>query len=281
MRSPTLASESVKSPLLRMQTWAACLLLLSWSGLASASTELSHAPWSVLLAKHVEWNAAGSASRIDYDGFERDRALLQDYLASLSALSASAYGDWSQPERIAFLLNAYNAFTVEFILRADSRPASIKDLGRWLRSPWKERFFDLLGARRSLDEVEHELLRRDEGYPDPRIHFAVNCASIGCPALRPEAFVAARLEQQLEDQTRRFLADRSRNRLEADGRTLRVSPIFDWYEGDFKRGWRGTDSVMEFLALYGDSLELPAATPTSGPWRVRYSNYDWRLNDRY
>ncbi len=260
--------------------WAAGLLL-SWSHLSPASTELSHGRWSLLLGSHVEWNADGTASRVDYDGFERDRAQLQAYLESLSALSSSAYADWPQSERIAFLLNAYNAYTIELILRAESRPTSIKDLGSLFRSPWKERFFDLLGARRSLDEVEHELLRRDEGYPDPRIHFAVNCASIGCPALRPEAYEATRLEQQLEDQTRRFLADRSRNRLEPDGRTLRVSRIFDWYLSDFERGWRDTNSVSAFLIRYAEPLDLPSGMSGAKDWRLRYSDYDWRLNDRF
>jgi hypothetical protein len=263
------------------RTCGAALLLLVWTSIGTAETELSHASWSALLASHVEWNAGGTATKVDYDGFERDRAQLQTYLDRLSALSPSDYAELPLPERIAFLLNAYNAFTIEFILRADSRPESIKDLGSWLRSPWKQRFFDLLGASRSLDEVEHELLRRNEDYPDPRIHFAVNCASIGCPALRPEAYVGDALEQQLEDQTRRFLADRSRNRAETDGRSLRISPIFDWYEEDFERGWRGTDSVSAFLTLYADSLGLPTEKPTGEPWRVRYSEYDWRLNDQY
>lgn len=117
---------------------------------------------------------------------------------------------------MAFLINAYNAATVALILTRYPELDSIKELGSLLRSPWKRRFVDLLGARRSLDDIEHELLREAPDFAEPRIHFAVNCASLGCPALRPEAYEAERLEAQLADQTRRFLRDRSRNRL-ADG----------------------------------------------------------------
>ena len=140
-------------------------------------------------------------------------------------------------------------------------------------------FVPLFGEQVSLDHIEHELIRGPQGYGDPRIHFAVNCASIGCPALRPEAFVAEKLEQQLEEATSLFLSDRSRNRL--DGNTLRVSEIFDWYEEDFEQGWRGTDSVAQFLARYREALGLPdsiAAKLQQDDLRIRHLNYDWSLN---
>lgn len=108
---------------------------------------------------------------------------------------------------MAILINAYNAFTVELVVTAWTKVNSSKDLGSLLRSPWRRPFFTMLGARRTLDWVEHEQLRPRCG--EPRIHAAVNCASIGCPALRPEAFVAARLDAQLDDSMRRFLAERT------------------------------------------------------------------------
>lgn len=260
------------------------LCLLLWSASCAATNDYSHAKWDALLREHVRWREDGAASRVDYAGFERDRDRLRGYLERLSAVPAERYRRWSQPERMAFLINAYNAWTIELILGAERRPASIRDLGSWLRSPWKRRFFDLLGVRRSLDEVEHTLLRRDEGYADPRIHFAVNCASIGCPALRPEAYTGDALEQQLEDQTRRFLADRSRNGLSDDGSEVRVSSIFDWYAEDFERDWRGSASVRQFLARYSEALGLTASQTDAlrdGSMRLRFGDYDWRLNDRY
>lgn len=236
-------------------------------------------PWTDLLARHVHWSEDGHASAVDYAGLAGDRAALQDYLQALAAVSEVDYRAWPPPRRMAFLINAYNAFTVELILREPQLPDSIRDLGGWFSSPWKLRWFELLGETRSLDEIEHQWLRGDPEHADPRIHFAVNCASIGCPALRPEAYVAERLAAQLADQTRRFLADRSRNRL--DGRRLLISPIFRWYAEDFAAGWQGGDSVAAFLALHGEALGLSAAQIEAlreGELRLGYSDYDWRLN---
>lgn len=147
------------------------------------------------------------------------------------------------------------------------------------QSPWKKRFIPLLGETRSLDDIEHGLIRGFGRYGEPRIHFAVNCASIGCPALRPEAYVGARLDDQLEDATRRFLADRTRNRFENG--TLEVSSIFKWYRDDFEQGWRGTTSLGGFLARYGNDLGLPPQTTTrlaAGQLDIPFLDYNWALN---
>ena len=133
--------------------------------------------------------------------------------------------------------------------------------------------------KRSLDDIEHGLIRGSGRYGDPRIHFAVNCASIGCPALRNEAYRGAELERQLEQQTQRFLADRSRNRWQSD--SLQLSSIFKWYRADFEAGWRGARSLGQFLALYADSLN---ATPEqhkallNDRIEMDFLKYDWGLN---
>jgi hypothetical protein len=226
----------------------------------------------------VHWNTEGTATTVDYAGFARDRAALKAYLAALSAVPRADFDAWPKAERTAFLVNAYNAYTVELILSAWPDLASIKDLGSLLRSPWKQRFFVLLGAQRHLDDVEHGLLRGAPDFDEPRIHFAVNCASIGCPALRPEAYTAAALEAQLDDQTRRFLRDRTRNRYDAATATLAVSPIFDWYEDDFARA---SGSVEAWLARYaGELADLPEARGRIGRGAVSldFTDYDWALN---
>ena len=174
-----------------------------------------------------------------------DRDQLADYLGQLAAVSSREFQQWSRADRLAFLINTYNAWTVELILTEYPDISSIRDLGSLFRSPWSRRFVSLFGEMVSLDHIEHELIRGPDGFQEPRIHFAVNCASVGCPALRQEAYVGDRLESQLEDATGRFLADRSRNRL--DGDVLRVSEIFDWYEEDFEQGWRGW--VMNSVSL--------------------------------
>jgi hypothetical protein len=243
----------------------------------------SHAAWSALLAKHVVLIDGGKASQVGYAGFAQDRAALSAYLAALSAVTPGEFESWPKADQTAFLINAYNAFTIELILTRYPDLKSIRDLGNVvLNSPWKRRFFTLLGKPQHLDGIEHETLRKAGVYDEPRIHFAVNCASIGCPMLREEAYVGARLDAQLEEQTRRFLADRSRNRYSPERGALEVSPIFDWYRKDFESGFRGVRSREQFFgryaALLADRPEDRAAIE-SGKVPLRFLEYDWRLND--
>ena len=156
-----------------------------------------HAPWTALLKKHVVLLDGGKASQVRYAGFSAERAALDAYLASLSALTATAFDALPKAHQMAFLINTYNAFTVSLILTRYPKLESIKDLGSLLQTPWKRKFVPLLGDNLTLDQVEHEMLRARGRYDDPRVHFAVNCASIGCPMLREEAFVADRLEARL------------------------------------------------------------------------------------
>ncbi len=257
---------------------AACLL----SAFAPAKAfDHEHAAWTSLLARHVAWNAEGTATTVDYAGFASERAALKAYLDALSAVPKSGFDAWQKPQRDAFLINAYNAFTVELVLTGYPGLESIKDLGSLLRSPWKQRFFVLLGEQRHLDEVEHTLLRGAPDFNEPRIHFAVNCASIGCPALRPEAFTATSLDAQFEDQTVRFLRDRTRNRFDPANSVLTLSKIFDWYAGDFERGFRGSNTVTAFAGLYANALgDNPEERARIGRGAVRlaFGDYDWALN---
>jgi len=197
-------------------------------------------------------------------------------------VSVEQYRGWSDGQRLAFLINAYNAFTVELILTAYPDIQSIKDLGGFFQSPWKQRFFTLLGKERHLDDLEHGLIRAPGVFDEPRIHFAVNCASIGCPMLRNEAYTAGQLEGQLADAIARFLADGSRNRFDAATGTLWLSKIFDWYGDDFEQGHRGFDSLQSSLAVYADRLgqesEQDRRRIRDGDYRVRFLDYDWRLN---
>jgi Protein of unknown function, DUF547 len=253
---------------------------------AQAGFDHQHAAWNALLKKHVLPLRGGQASQVRYAGFAADRAALQGYLDTLSAVGDPAFKAYSKAQQQAFLINAYNAFTVELILTAYPKLESIKDLGNVLQSPWKPKRIALLGSRVSLDDIEHEMLRQRGRFDEPRVHFAVNCASIGCPPLREEAFTADRLDAQLEEQTRRFLADRSRNRYNPDhnqkrGR-LEVSKIFDWYGDDFRRGFRGITSLRVFFARYADLLaDAPADRERirSASVDIGFLDYDWALND--
>ncbi len=254
-------------------------LLFAAAILPSHAAGLEQSDWDALLKKHVVVLRGGQVTQVDYAGFKTDRAALQQYLAATSGVGRPEFDRWSKPEQLAFLLNAYNAWTVELILTAYPDISSIKDLGSLLQSPWKKRFIPLLNKTRSLDNIEHGLIRGSGRYNEPRVHFAANCASIGCPALRPEAYVAERLDVQLDDATRKFLSDRSRNRL--DGDALKVSSIFKWYRGDFEQGWRGANSLGSFLALYREALGLSAESANrlaAGKMDIDFLNYDWRLN---
>jgi hypothetical protein len=238
--------------------------LALWSSTASAAFDHSHAAWDALLKRHVVVLDGGTASRVRYAEAARERKALQAYLGALSSVGQREFDGWSRAEQMAFLINAYNAFTVEKVLTRYPQLGSIWDFGKLFGNPFRDRFFVLLGGAKSLDDLEHGMLRK--AWREPRIHYAVNCASIGCPMLREEAYVAARLERQLEEQARRFLSDRSRNRWR-DGR-LEVSKIFDWFKEDFA-------PREQYLLRYADLLGVP---PGAGP-TLAFLDYDWTLND--
>jgi len=253
-------------------------VLLSMAGEVRA--ELSHQLWDELLQRHVRVLDGGRATQVDYKGMAADRERLTRYLASLEAVGRQEFDGWPKDRQLAFLINAYNAWTVQLILGRYPELKSIKDLGTVFRSPWKQVFIPLLGEQRSLDDIEHGLIRGSGRYNEPRIHFAVNCASIGCPALPNRAYGEEQLDRQLEEATRLFLADRSRNRYENG--TFKVSSIFKWYREDFERGWRGATTLGQFFALYGDSLGLDGKTAgaaRSASIDIDFLDYDWRLND--
>lgn len=241
----------------------------------------SHADWDQLLQQHVYWNAAGTASTVDYTAFKRQQGELDKYLSTLSAVSLKNYSGWQKAQQLAFLLNAYNALTIKLILSQYPDLRSIKDLGSLFSSPWKKKFFTLLGKQRNLDEIEHAMIRQPGAFDDPRIHAAVICASIGCPGIRNEAFVADRLDGQLEDSLRRFLSDHSRNRYNAETGRMEISKIFAWYGDDFV-DYRGHPSVASFLGDYADLLSADKTEQLrikAGEAPLEFLDYDWRLND--
>lgn len=270
------------------RTW--CWLCLALVGCFFAPVGLAedslHASWQRQLAQHVVVTEQGRDSRVDYAAWRADKAQLDGYLKALGQVSKTTYESWPSAQQLAFLINAYNAFTVQLILTRYPDLDSIKDIGGWFSGPWSQDVGVLLGQPRTLDEIEHGMIRGQlgslrragfNGFAEPRIHFAVNCASISCPPLRNEAYVGARLDAQLADQTRQFLAHRQRNWL--DGDTLWVSKLFDWYASDFHLS--GEDSIRPFLAKYSEALGLDEAQQQAlqqGNLNIRFADYDWGLN---
>lgn len=255
-------------------------MILSLAFAGGARAAFNHDLWDNLLQKNVQMIDGGKESRVNYRAMAAAEPELEQYLNSLSQVSRSRFDKWSKDDQLAFLINAYNAWTVQLIVEHYPNLKSIKDLGSFFESPWKKIFIPLLGKQRSLDDIEQGLIRGSGRYNDPRIHFALNCASLGCPALYNRAYRGDILDRQLDKAARLFLSDRTRNRLE--GRTLWVSSIFKWYRGDFAGGWRGATSLGRFLALYANSLGLSkdqTAAVVDGRIDIEFLDYDWRLND--
>ena len=260
--------------------WLTCAMCLSIQSIAADTFD--HAEWDALLKSHVVEISGGKATRVKYAEFKKSPAALKAYLDKTAKVSEAQFASWSKPDQLAFLINVYNAQTVELILTKYPDIKSIKELGSVFSSPWKKAFIPLLGKTVSLDNIEHDMIRAEGRYNDPRIHFAVVCASIGCPALRNEAFVGSKIDQQLDDNAARFLSDRSRNRFNSQEGVVEVSKIFNWYEKDFTKGWKGYQSLAQFLAKYAKQLsDNPADQQkiASGQFKVDYLDYDWSLND--
>ncbi|MEQ1774635.1 MAG: DUF547 domain-containing protein [Burkholderiales bacterium] len=249
---------------------------------AWAQFDHSHAQWTTLLKKHAVVIDGGKASQMRYAGMSADRAALKTYLETLAKVSEAEFKGWSKNQQLAFLINAYNANMVEKILLRYPNIKSVWDYGKVFGDPFKDKFFKLFGREFTLNNIEHDTIRAKGVYDDPRIHMAVNCASVGCPMLREEAFAADKLDAQLEEQVTRFLSDRSRNRYNAANNALEVSEIFKWYSVDFTSGLKGIKSREQFFAKYANLLSDNADHQKlirDGKAEIKHLDYDWGLND--
>jgi hypothetical protein len=285
-RTPSIVSHRIAQLALLL----VAVLGTSVMRVSAQAFDHSHAAFTALLKKHVVAIDGGKATQVHYAALQRDRAELKTYLTQLSGVSESQFNTWPRAERMAFLINAYNAFTLELMV-ANYPVKSIKDIGGTFDNRWKRKFIRLLGNDVSLDWIEHDTLRKPGAYDDVRVHYAVNCASIGCPALRAEAFVAARLDAQLEEQAVRFLSDRSRNRWRND--RLEVSMIYRWFRDDWERVTTGFDgkspatkSREAYFARYAHLLadnvaeQQKIATANPSAVNITHLDYDWSINDR-
>ncbi|MEM9237532.1 MAG: DUF547 domain-containing protein [Verrucomicrobiota bacterium] len=241
------------------------LAFLFLSVSATAAFDHSHGRLDKILKQHVV------GKQVDYAGLKARPGPLNTYLNVLGEVSESEFKRWNRNQELAFLINLYNAATLKLVV--DHYPVkSIKKIGGF-KGPWKQSVVRAFGKTYTLDQVEHELIRGN--YDEARIHFAVNCASVGCPHLRGEAFRGDRLDQQLDDQTRIFLADPSKNRIFAKKGQLELSPIFKWYEEDFVKQ---SGSVEKFIAPY--VAEEHRAKLATGGHKIRHTKYDWSLNKK-
>ncbi len=250
----------------RIGLFAQVLILMSlFSQPMAVAQPFDQQLWDELLQEYVHWPVANNESRVDYSNF--DQAKLQRYLVSVAKVSQVQFNAWTQDQQLAFLINAYNAYTVQFVLSAYPNITSIRDLGSWFQSPWKKKRFDLFGEKVSLDDIEHELIR--PVYNNPWIHSAVVCAAKSCPPLQSTAYRAEHLQQQLERAFRAFL-NSDKNTYHATNNQLQLSSIFKWYKEDF-----GAD-LKRYLSHY--SKELKAEPRELQAASIVYLDYDWSLN---
>lgn len=229
------------------------------AGQRSLGFDHTHGLWGAVLRDHV------TNGLVNYRALKQNPNDLRRYLAELNGVEESDFKQWLPGQQLAFLLNLYNASIFKLIV--DHYPvSSIKNIGGWFKRPWDVDVVPLFGNVATLSYLEHEMIR---GFNEPRIHFALVCGARGCPELRLEPYVAEKLDAQLTDQGRKFMRDRSKNRVNAAAKTLYLSPIFKWFAQDFSKQ---SGSVVKFVQAYRPDI------PTAD-WKIRYTDYDWSLND--
>ncbi|MCE9594066.1 MAG: DUF547 domain-containing protein [Planctomycetes bacterium] len=241
---------------------------------AEGAFDQSHRVWTEVLAAHVK------GDRFDYKELQANRAKLDQYLGALQSVTRDEFERWTKEQRYAFWINAYNAYTIHLIVK--SYPLdSIKDLGGLFKSVWDKPFIplghlfpDAPKKELTLNNIEHDVLRPK--FVDARVHAAINCASRGCPPLRNEAFVAEKLDAQLDGQVRAWLADTNRNRFDQTKSKAQVSEIFSWFKEDFVRD---AGSVREWLARYAPEDQGKWIREAGKELDVSYLDYSWKLND--
>lgn len=255
----------------------AILIILMMVPFTTFAFDHGHSLFTSVLDKHIKVFKNGLESKVDYAALKKDQVDLKKYLSGLSQVSQKEFDSWTKEQRLSFLINAYNGFTIELILK-NYPVKSIRKIGAILQSPWKIEFIKLFGKSLALDEIEHGLVRKKGVYDEPRIHFALVCASIGCPALYNKAFTPEKLEEMLETGLVNFLSDKTRNRYNPENKSFEISKIFKWYGGDFNDRYRSVNKLLNKYAthLVENKADLAIAEKTKD---IEFLDYDWNLND--
>ena len=243
------------------------------STVASTKT-FSYDDYGAVLANYV--NEQGL---VNYEALQVNQVKLDAFNAALAAVTPETYASWSEQEQLAFLINAYNAFTLQSIVDQNPLKKSIKDIP----GVWKRRKFDIAGQSKTLDNIEHDTIRVD--FKEPRIHVALVCAAMSCPPLRHEPYRAENLNAQLDDQVRKFIASPHGFQIKRNEGRVYLSSIFKWYGQDWQPSYEiegkfaGNSkerAVLNFLSNYltQDDKEYLE----QGNYKISYLDYDWSLN---
>lgn len=237
----------------------ATIVYIYFPGPVTAQQSVDNSGYASLLKAYVK------NSHVDYKGFKADEKKLDQYLARLEEVDPQ---DLGRNERMAFYINAYNAWTIKLILNNYPGVKSIKDLGTIFKSPWKKKFAKVDGKTVTLDHLEHDILR--PAFKDPRVHFAVNCASISCPPLLNEPYTGADLNSQLDWAAKNFINDPNHNFVK--GEALHVSRIFKWFGEDFD------SDILGYVRSYAKGDLAQKIANAKNNLKVKYLDYDWSLN---
>lgn len=253
-----------------------------------AAEGFSAAPYAKMLKARVDANGM-----VDYRGLKADVKTLDAFLGSAAALDRGVYDKWPGQEKIAFWINVYNAFTLKAIAaNYPIRPSFLTSLAypknsiRQIAGVWDKLQVVVMAKKMTLNEIEHNVLRKE--FNEPRIHVALVCAAMGCPPLRNEPYASDKLAAQLDDQTKRFLANAGKFSIDRAAGRVGLSSIFKWFGGDFVKT-HGTDkgfaghadaerAVLHFVSKY--LPEADAKYLAAGKYDVRYLHYDWSLNEQ-
>jgi Protein of unknown function, DUF547 len=240
----------------------------------ASAVPLSYESYGNVLQTYVN-----SEGLVDYPALQNNPQLLKNFVVKLGSVAPSTYAAWSRPEKIAFLINAYNAITLESIINQKPLKKSIKDIF----GVWNFAKHTVAGDAKTLDDIEHKILRKD--FDEPRIHAALVCAAISCPPLRREPYTAAKLNEQLDDQVRQWLSTPHGLKIDRAQNQISVSSIFKWFGEDWQKSYSIADgftgsskerAVLNFISRYANPEDK--AYLTQGGYKLNYLNYDWSLN---
>ena len=229
---------------------------------ARSVPKLDNRLYAELLSKHTR------DGLVDYASFKAEHPKLKQYLAYLAGINPD---ELNRDDAFAYYINLYNAATIDLVLENYPGIDSIKDIGGFFGKPWKIEFITLKGKKVHLDHVEHEILRPT--YKDPRLHFAVNCASLGCPPLYAKPFEGETIDATLDELARQNMADPAHTRL--DGDDLYVSKVFDWFGED----WGGKEDKIAFVRKHSAPDQAAKIDRLDSNLDLKYSDWDWTLND--
>jgi len=222
--------------------------------------DLKHSLLQEVLNTHLE------SGLVDYASLKQNPNKLNEYLKSISSVDKKTFDSWDKTEQIAFLSNAYNAYTLKLII-SHYPIKSIKDIGGIIKGPWKQKIVSLFGETTTLDHIEHGILRKN--YNEARIHFALVCAAKSCPELSSNVFLSDTLDQHLDTLGENFLNRKDLNRIAESEKRIYLSPIFKWFRKDFESGG---SSLADYSKKY-----FKSETDISN-FKISFTDYDWSLN---